>query len=606
MTDGDDGWLIPEFRRNLLVAEVGAAAYEHHSVPCDPKVVGSVAACYSQSLPAVGNVDYKWGSKEISFPTDGAPWGVHLTGPYPDGRTYLVSWYTGGPTVGANLTLPDTSKEVATASVTPAKGSAKRFTGPVITYLRAYTDPTMTSAQYLSPRIHHVVLRNLAPKTFYRYQISDASGKLVGAYSFTTLPVRESSRVYPLRIGLMADVGQTVNSSDTRDHMIDSKPQVVIHVGDNTYADNYNASDPDVRDGKGTNQKRWDSHAVMWEPLMSRVPLINCAANHELEMSGIPAVINYTTSTFAFPTNYPFQSYSARFPAPGVTSNFGDITNNMYFATVIGGVAKLITLNNYMPFQRGSPQYEWAVAEFAKTDRRKTPWLFVQFHAPPYHSYYVHYKEMDCFMSIWEDIFYEYGVDMVFNGHVHAYERTHPMYKYRPDTCGPIYVTIGDGGNVEGPYRNYVDEINPATNKTYCEALNYGGVGPVAMAASAPSAWGPGYQRMAHPPGCPTLTFQPPSGVAGGPPLVLLNSTAPGGEPLGFCQSSQPLWSAYRDPSFGHALLELQSDTVARFQWFKNVEGNKVAQDDVVLERLGSCPNRVAGAAGGRRARMMV
>lgn len=42
----------------------------------------------------------------------------------------------------------------------------------------------------------------------------------------------------------------------------------------------------------------------------------------------------------------------------------------------------------------------------------------------------------------------------------------HPSFRpsFRPapralqqHTCGPIYVTIGDGGNVEGPYRNYVD-----------------------------------------------------------------------------------------------------------------------------------------------------
>ena len=36
---------------------------------------------------------------------------------------------------------------------------------------------------------------------------------------------------------------------------------------------------------------------------------------------------------------------------------------------------------------------------------------------------------MNCFMSVWEDVFYTYGVDLVLNGHVHAYERTHPMYK---------------------------------------------------------------------------------------------------------------------------------------------------------------------------------
>lgn len=39
---------------------------------------------------------------------------------------------------------------------------------------------------------------------------------------------------YPLRIGLIGDVGQTLNSTDTRDHLADSKPHVVIHVGDNS------------------------------------------------------------------------------------------------------------------------------------------------------------------------------------------------------------------------------------------------------------------------------------------------------------------------------------------------------------------------------------
>ncbi|KXZ41021.1 hypothetical protein GPECTOR_967g233 [Gonium pectorale] len=142
----ETAWLTVEYRRELI-AEVGAAAYEHHSIPCDPKVVGSVRACFDQSIPAVGNQDYKWGSKEISFPTDGAPWGVHLTGPYPDGRSYLVTWYTGGPTVGANLSLPDTSKEVATASLTPSKGSARRFNGSVIAYLRAFTIPALAGSQ---------------------------------------------------------------------------------------------------------------------------------------------------------------------------------------------------------------------------------------------------------------------------------------------------------------------------------------------------------------------------------------------------------------------------------------------------------------------------
>ena len=64
-------------------------------------------------------------------------------------------------------------------------------------------------------------------------------------------------------------------------------------------------------------------------------------------------------------------------------------------------------------------------------------------------SYYTHYKEMECFMSFYEPLFYQYRVDFVLNGHVHAYERTHPMYNYTVDQCGPVYLTMGDGGNVE-------------------------------------------------------------------------------------------------------------------------------------------------------------
>ncbi len=60
----------------------------------------------------------------------------------------------------------------------------------------------------------------------------------------------------------------------------------------------------------------------------------------------------------------------------------------------------------------------------------------------------------------------------MFNGHVHAYERTHGMYDYQPDMCGPMYVTIGDGGNLEGPYRSFIDEQDKRyddQNVTFCE-----------------------------------------------------------------------------------------------------------------------------------------
>ncbi len=44
-----------------------------------------------------------------------------------------------------------------------------------------------------------------------------------------------------------------------------------------------------------------------------------------------------------------------------------------------------------------------------------------------------------------EQLFYTAGVDMVFSGHVHAYERSKKVYQQNEDVKGIIHVTIGDG-----------------------------------------------------------------------------------------------------------------------------------------------------------------
>ncbi len=45
--------------------------------------------------------------------------------------------------------------------------------------------------------------------------------------------------------------------------------------------------------------------------------------------------------------------------------------------------------------------------EIMSVDRSVTPWLFINVHAPIYHTLYSHYKEQECFRAVYEPIFKE-------------------------------------------------------------------------------------------------------------------------------------------------------------------------------------------------------
>ncbi len=49
-----------------------------------------------------------------------------------------------------------------------------------------------------------------------------------------------------------------------------------------------------------------------------------------------------------------------------------------------------------------------------------------------------------------ESILYSAGVDVLFSGHVHAYERTNRVYNNTLDPCGSVHIMAGDAGDIEG------------------------------------------------------------------------------------------------------------------------------------------------------------
>ena len=71
-----------------------------------------------------------------------------------------------------------------------------------------------------------------------------------------------------------------------------------------------------------------------------------------------------------------------------------------------------------------TPQWHWLREELGRVDREKTPWLIVLMHVPIYNSNEAHFQEGESMQSVFESWFVKYRVDVVFAGHVHAYERS--------------------------------------------------------------------------------------------------------------------------------------------------------------------------------------
>ncbi|KAM7272166.1 hypothetical protein ACFE04_026829 [Oxalis oulophora] len=126
--------------------------------------------------------------------------------------------------------------------------------------------------------------------------------------------------------------------------------------------------------------------------------------------------------------------YRTPYKASGSTSPF--------WYSIKRASGHIIVLSSYSAYGKYTPQYQWLEAELPKVNRTETPWLIVLLHSPWYNSYNYHFMEGESMRVMFEQWFVEHKVDVVFSGHVRAYERS--------DQSAPVYITIGGGGNIEG------------------------------------------------------------------------------------------------------------------------------------------------------------
>lgn len=142
--------------------------------------------------------------------------------------------------------------------------------------------------------------------------------------------------------------------------------------------------------------------------------------------------------------------------------------------------------------------------------------------------------------------------------------RHNPHADMQANECGPVHITVGDGGNIEGLYKDFIDQLRP--RPAYCSDPDSG--------AQFPS-------------------YQPQRCIS-----------RQGGN---YCPTVQPAYSAYREPSFGFGTLELLNATHANWTWTKNkVPGWEVADKVTIIRGNDKACNAAAAAAGATARKVIV
>ncbi|CAL9135923.1 unnamed protein product [Musa acuminata var. zebrina] len=519
-------WSIAGLRGGRRIPTTLDGPFEPVTVPLD----GRVARGHAVDLPAS---DFRLQRKVTELEPEQISVSLSATE-----DSVWISWVTGEFQIGKDIEPLDPT---SVASVVRYGNSKKLLmyeaTGYSLIYNQLY--PFEGLQNYTSGIIHHVLLDDLRPGTKYYYQCGDPSIPAMSAvHVFRTMPASGPKR-YPKRIAVIGDLGLTYNSTSTVDHMASNKPDLILLVGDVTYAnlyltngtgsDCYSCSFPETPIHE-TFQPRWDYWGRYMEPVISEIPIMVVEGNHEIEQQA---------------ENKAFVSYSSRFAFPSEES---ESFSTFYYSFNAGGI-HFIMLGAYISYNKSGEQYKWLERDLEMVDRTVTPWLIATWHPPWYSTYKAHYREAECMRVEMEELLYSYGVDIVFNGHVHAYERSNRVYNYSLDPCGPVYITVGDGGNREKMAVNHADD----------------------------------------PGGCPDPLTTPDEYMGG---FCAFNFTS--GPAAGkFCWDRQPEYSAYRESSFGHGILEVKNETHALWTWHRNQDLYNSTGDEIYIVRQpDKCPTK--------------
>ena len=268
--------------------------------------------------------------------------------------------------------------------------------------------PLSRKVETSSRTMHHATLEGLKPSTSYFYQVTATSkkGEKISGQLLTFKTAALPGESFNFAVFGDSQRNRRI-TGQVATRAYEFRPSFLLHLGDV------------VDDGEEKSQWLNDLFRPCQE-LFGRVAMMPTIGNHE--------------------KNHPFYYQYFNLPAPEFHYKF------------TWGDADFFAIDSNKPLILGEGQLAWLEKELAAS---KAKWKFCYHHHPCYSSDSDDYgktfngqkstfgtEKLRQLSSLYE----KHKVDMVLNGHIHAYERTFPIKDNKVDDSGVVYLTSGGFG----------------------------------------------------------------------------------------------------------------------------------------------------------------
>jgi len=297
--------------------------------------------------------------------------------------------------------------------------------------------------------VYHASMKNLETGKDFNYRVLN-NNKVV----FESIAHAPKSNKQDYKFIVIGDIGAQTKGQKKLAYVMDKlNPDFIAVPGDIVYNSGL------IQD---YTQKFWpiynaDQTDSLGAPLMRKIPFFASVGNHDAEdrdMDRTPTALSY----YYF-WEQPLNGLELKEGSSMVPNLKGTEANKNAFYTAAGKAYPSMTnfsynyANAHWTVIDADTYVDWTdstLLNWVKNDlqsAKEMKWRFILFHHPGFNSSREHYEQQH--MRLLSPIFEAGKVDVVFNGHVHNYQRSFPL-TFTPDRKGTLMVGGKDNKTLRG------------------------------------------------------------------------------------------------------------------------------------------------------------